>query len=140
MVEPRASFFLSSFHIKTRRQWSSKSVYNTHYSDPQSAINPRVQDEVISQQVGDWITCPVAQLELRAALPTSAFGGITDVFPPSLQAHQAPVCAPKNPAATPRDRNHTISHMTYQVCFLLSDLQRGSTRVAGVLPTHRSCF
>lgn len=28
-------------------------------------------------------------------------------FPPSLQAHHSPAYTPKNPAATPRDRNHT---------------------------------
>lgn len=46
----------------------------------------------MSQQVGDRITCPVAQLELRAALPTSVFGGITDVFL-LVCRHIKPQCA-----------------------------------------------
>ena len=126
MVEPRRQipsypFSCLPFHINARCNAlvrSHKYCLRRAPLWPTKCNNPRVQDEVISQQVGDWEDPRSGTAGVEKSPAHTSIRRHHWCFPPSLQAHQAPACAPKNPAATPRDRNHTISHMTYRVCFL----------------------
>lgn len=88
--------------------WSSEPVYSTSRTWPSVCNNPSVPGT--SQQVGNWITCPVAQLELRAALPTSAFGGITDIFHPCRRVKPQCVLFKKSCSNAQGLRPHNLPH------------------------------
>lgn len=99
--------------------------------------NHSEQDEVMSQQVGDHNTCPMTQLELRAALPTSAFEGITDVFL-LVCRHIKPLCVLLK-ILQQRPGTATTQSPTWLTgsVFLISDLQQGRTSDAGELPAMK---
>lgn len=95
------------------------------------------QDEVMSQQVGDHNICPMTQLELRAALPTSAFEGIIDVFL-LVCRHIKPLCALLK-ILQQRPGTATTQSPTWLTgsVFLISDLQQGRTSGAGEQPAMK---